>query len=50
MERMADFRPYLAGAVWNGTATRLSGIYQLFCDDPVAESRVKANVDLSHAP
>lgn len=34
MERMAAFRPYLAGAVWRGTATRLSDIYiQLFCDD-----------------
>ena len=32
---MAQFRPYLGGAVWNGTATRLSDIYlQLFCDDP----------------
>lgn len=35
MERLADFRPHIAGAVWNGTATRLSDIYlQLFCDDP----------------
>src|SRR6185369_13765515 len=35
MERMAPFRPYLGGAVWHGTATRLSDIYiQLFCDDP----------------
>ena len=35
MTRMAQFRPYLAGAVWHGTATRLSDIYiQLFCDDP----------------
>ena len=34
MQRMALFRPYLTGAVWNGTATRLSDIYiQLFCDD-----------------
>jgi hypothetical protein len=34
MERMQEFRPYLAGAVWHGTATRLSDIYvQLFCDD-----------------
>ena len=34
MERMASFRPYLCGAVWHGTATRLSDIYlQLFCDD-----------------
>ncbi len=35
MERMAVFRPHLGGAVWRGTATRLSDIYlQLFCDDP----------------
>ncbi|MFT4195966.1 hypothetical protein [Ottowia sp.] len=35
MERLAEFRPHLAGAVWNGTATRLSDItLQLFCDDP----------------
>ena len=35
MRRMAGFRPHLAGAVWHGTATRLSDIYiQLFCDDP----------------
>lgn len=35
MERLTRFRPYLAGAVWHGTATRLSDIYlQLFCDDP----------------
>jgi len=34
MERLAEFRPHLAGAVWHGTATRLSDIYlQLFCDD-----------------
>jgi hypothetical protein len=35
MDRMAQFRPYLGGSVWHGTATRLSDIYiQLFCDDP----------------
>ena len=34
MERLAMFRPHLCGAVWYGTATRLSDIYlQLFCDD-----------------
>jgi hypothetical protein len=34
MERLREFRPYLAGAVWRGTATRRSDIYlQLFCDD-----------------
>ncbi len=34
MARLAVFRPHLGGAVWRGTATRLSDIYlQLFCDD-----------------
>lgn len=34
MERLERFRPYLSGAVWHGTATRLSDIYiQLFCED-----------------
>ena len=35
MERVAAFRPHLAGAVWRGTATRLSDIHiELYCDDP----------------
>ncbi len=35
MERLPEFRPHLSGAVWHGTATRLSDIYiGLFCDDP----------------
>lgn len=34
MQRLQTYRPYLSGAVWHGTATRLSDIYlQLFCDD-----------------
>lgn len=34
MQRVDEFRPHLSGAVWRGTATRLSDIYiQLFCDD-----------------
>ena len=34
MERLRDFRPYLSGAVWHGTATRLNDVFlQLFCDD-----------------
>ncbi|RYF72766.1 MAG: hypothetical protein EOO22_10190 [Comamonadaceae bacterium] len=34
MERMSAFRPHIGGAVWHGTATRLSDVYiQLFCDD-----------------
>jgi hypothetical protein len=35
MQRLEVFRPHLCGAVWQGTATRLSDVYlQLFCDDP----------------
>ena len=35
MERLAEFRPHLTGAVWRGTATRLSDVHlQLYCDDP----------------
>ena len=48
MERMAAFRPHLAGAVWHGTATRLSDIYiQLFCDDPKSAeiALIEHNVD-----
>ena len=34
MDRMANFRPHLSGAVWHGTATRLSDVHiHLFCDD-----------------
>lgn len=34
MERLGEFRPHLVGAVWRGTATRLSPIFlQLYCDD-----------------
>jgi hypothetical protein len=34
MDRLQAFRPHVGGAVWHGTATRLSDIYlQLFCDD-----------------
>lgn len=31
---LAEFRPHLGGAVWRGTATRLSAIHlDLYCDD-----------------
>jgi hypothetical protein len=37
MERLAPFRPYLSGAVWRGTATRLNAIHlDLYCDDSKA--------------
>lgn len=35
MLRLAEFRPHLSGAVWRGTANRLSAIHlDLYCDDP----------------
>jgi len=35
MVRLEQFRPHLTGAVWRGTATRLSSVHiQLYCDDP----------------
>lgn len=35
MQRLAQFRPHLGGAVWRGTATRLSAVFiDLYCDDP----------------
>lgn len=37
MQQLADFKPLVGGAVWNGTATRHSNIHlQLFCDDSKA--------------
>ena len=34
MERLAEFRPHVSGAVWRGTATRLSTVHlDLYCDD-----------------
>jgi hypothetical protein len=37
MERLEAFEPLIGGAVWHGTANRLSDIYlQLFSDDPKA--------------
>lgn len=37
MTRLAEFRPHLTGAVWRGTATRLSNVHlQLYCDDSKA--------------
>jgi len=51
MERMAEFRPHLAGAVWHGTATRLSDIYvQLFCDDPKSAEIKLIDHDVDYTP
>ena len=51
MQRMSAFRPYLAGAVWHGTATRLSDIYiQLFCDDPKSAEIALIEHNVNYAP
>jgi hypothetical protein len=51
MERLAEFRPYLGGAVWHGTATRLSDIYlQLFCDDPKSAEIALIEHEVGYTP
>lgn len=51
MERMAAFRPHLGGAVWHGTATRLSDIYiQLFCDDSKSAEISLIDHQVSYVP
>ena len=51
MERMASFRPHLGGAVWRGTATRLSDIYiQLFCDDSKSAEISLIDHQVSYVP
>ena len=48
MERLAEFRPHLTGAVWRGTATRLSNLHlQLYCDDSKAAEIALLNRGLS---
>lgn len=49
MERVLEFRPHLAGAVWRGTATRMSDIYiQLFCDDSKSAEIALINRDVQY--
>jgi hypothetical protein len=48
MQRLAEFRPHVAGAVWRGTATRLSAVHlDLYCDDPKSAeiALINAGVD-----
>ncbi len=48
MQRLAEHRPHLGGAVWRGTATRLSAVQlDLYCDDPKAAEiqLINAGVD-----
>ena len=49
MERLQEFRPHLAGAVWRGTATRMSDIYiGLFCDDSKSAEIALINHNVSY--
>ncbi len=49
MERLAEFRPHLSGAVWRGTATRLSAIHiDLYCDDPKAAEITLINLGVDY--
>ena len=51
MQRLAAFRPHLAGAVWRGTATRNSDIYlQLFCDDPKTAEITLIDLGIRYQP
>jgi hypothetical protein len=49
MRRLAAFRPHLAGAVWRGTATRLSPLLlDLYCDDPKSAEIALINLGLRY--
>lgn len=49
MERLQEFRPHLSGAVWRGTATRMSDIYiGLFCDDSKSAEIALINHNVSY--
>lgn len=49
MERLASFRPHLAGAAWRGTATRHSAVHiDLYCDDSKAAGIALLNLGVAH--
>jgi hypothetical protein len=49
MQRLAEFRPHLSGAVWRGTATRLSSVHiDLYCDDPKAAEIALINLGIDY--
>jgi len=49
MARLAEFRPHLCGAVWRGTATRLSNIHlQLYCDDSKSAEIALINMNVDY--
>ncbi len=49
MQRLAEFRPHLSGAVWRGTATKLSAIHiDLYCDDRKAAEIALINLGIAY--
>lgn len=49
MDRLAEFRPHLIGAIWRGTATRLNDVHlQLYCDDPKSAEIMLLNRGLDY--
>jgi hypothetical protein len=51
MERLAEFRPHLSGAVWRGTATRRSAVHiDLYCDDAKSAEIALVNQRVDYEP
>ncbi len=49
MERLAEFRPHLGGAVWRGTATRRCAVHlELFADDAKAPEIALINLGIAY--
>lgn len=49
MQRLAEFRPHVSGAVWRGTATRLSSVHlDLYCDDTKAAEIMLINAGVNY--
>lgn len=50
MQRLTPFQPLVGGAVWRGSATRLSNIHlQIFSDDPKEPAIFLLNEGIDHA-
>jgi hypothetical protein len=51
MQQLQPYRPHLGGAVWHGTATRLSDIYlYLFCDDEKSAEIALIDLGVAYEP
>lgn len=49
MQRLEAFRPHVSGAVWRGTATRLSAVHlDLFADDPKSPEIALINLGVDY--